>query len=238
MTRLRAATGLFVALVVAATCVRLGFWQLERRAGKHRANAELRAALAAPPRALGDSLPASPPNGVVAIRGRYDPARHLLLGGRTHEGEPGVLVYTPLLLRGGGAVLVRRGWLPARDPAEAHPERSAEPGERVVRGLAEPFPPPRRGAAVRPLPGDSGGVLVALHLDREALAPRLPYLLAPFTVRELPGPGVPDLPVRSAPPPLDESTHLGYAVQWFALAAVVLAGSGFLAARGRGRGRT
>jgi cytochrome oxidase assembly protein ShyY1 len=47
-------------------------------------------------------------------------------------------------------------------------------------------------------------------------------------VRELPGPDAAALPLRQAPPPLDESMHLGYAIQWFAIALIFLVGGAAL----------
>jgi len=222
--------------IAALTCARLGFWQLSRLAEKKRLNADRHAALAAPPLALGDRVAVDTLAGrVVSARGHYDNARHVLLAGRTHDGESGVEVHTPLIVPGGIAILVDRGWLDAELPADAHPERSAEPGEREVRGLVEILPP-ARGATLRPIPGDSVTVLLALRLDPDTLAARFPYPVARFTIRELPGPGVGPVPLRMPPEPLDESMHLGYAVQWFAMATIIAGGSIALAWRGRRSG--
>jgi surfeit locus 1 family protein len=222
-----------VVTIVAITCMRLGFWQLSRLAEKKRLNADRRAALAAPPIALGDTIAADTLAGhVVLVHGRYDNARHVLLAGRTHDGEPGVEVHTPLMLPGGIAILVDRGWLGAEVPADAHPERSADPGERAVRGLVEILPR-AAGATLRPVAGDSVTVLLGLRLDPDTLAARFPYPVARFTIRELPGPQVGQVPLRTPPEPLDESMHLGYAVQWFAMAAIVAGGSIALALRKR-----
>jgi len=222
-----------VLAIAAIACARLGVWQLSRLAEKKRLNADRRAALAAPPLALGDTFAADTLAGrVVSVRGHYDNARHVLLAGRTHDGESGVEVHTPLILPGGGAILVDRGWLGADRPADAHPERSAESGEREVRGVFEILPP-ARGATLRPTVADSITVLLALRLDPDTLAARFPYPVARFTIRELPGPGVGPVPLRTPPEPLDESMHLGYAVQWFAMAVIIAGGSIALGLRKR-----
>ena len=224
--------GIVLAIAV-ITCARLGVWQLSRLVEKKRLNAVRNAALAAPPLVLGDTIAADTLAGrVVSVRGRYDNARHVLLAGRTHDGEPGVEVHTPLVLPGGIAILVDRGWLGAERPADARPERSAETGEREVRGLVEILPP-ARGATLRPIAGDSTSVLLGLRIDPDTLAARFPYPIARFTVRELPGSGVGPVPLRTPPQPLDESVHLGYAVQWFAMAAIIAGGSIALALRKR-----
>lgn len=222
--------GLAIAVI---TCARLGFWQLSRLAEKKRLNADRRAAFAAPPLALGDTIVADTLAGrVVSVRGQYDNARHVLLAGRTHDGEPGVEVLTPLMRRGGIAILVDRGWLGAEQPVDAHPEHSADPGERDVRGVVEMLPP-ARGATLRPTARDSITLLLALRLDPDTLTARFPYPVARFTIRELPGRGVGPVPLRTPPEPLDESVHLGYAVQWFAMATIIAGGSIALGLRKR-----
>lgn len=220
--------------VAALTCARLGVWQLSRLAEKKRMNAAQRAALARPPIALVDTIAADSLAGrVVSIRGRYDNTRHVVIAGRTHDGEPGVEVLTPLMLPGGIAIVVDRGWLGAELPAEAHPERSSDPGERDVRGVVELLPAGHHGGTLRPVRSDSATVLMCLRVDPDSLVAHLPYPVARFTIRELPGPGVPQVPLRTPPEPFDESMHLGYAVQWFAM-AVIIAGGGIALALRRG----
>lgn len=218
--------------IAALTCARLGIWQLSRLAEKKRMNAAQRDALARPPIALGDTIAADSLAGrVVSIRGRYDNTRHVVIAGRTHDGEPGVEVLTPLMLPGRIAILVDRGWLGAEMPADAHPERSSDQGERDVRGVVELLPAGRHGGTLRPVRSDSATVLMGLRLDPDSLAAHLPYPVARFTIHELPGAGVAEVPLRTAPEPFDESMHLGYAVQWFAMATIIAGGSIALALR-------
>jgi cytochrome oxidase assembly protein ShyY1 len=46
------------------------------------------------------------------------------------------------------------------------------------------------------------------------------------------------LPVRLAPPPLDEGSHLSYAFQWFAFATIAIAGAAVVHRTNRMRART
>jgi len=227
---------LLVALTAGGVCMRLGIWQLSRRVQKQHLNEAIRTALAGAPLELGDSLPRWEQIGhrVVVVRGRFDDRIQVLLGGREHLGQPGVEVVTPLVLDSSHAVMVDRGWLSAEDPTSAHPERFAEPAPRPVRALAESLPGGVHGALTR-LPGDSAVRYLALHLNRDSLASRLPYALSNVVLHELPGPGVPSQPLRSPPEPLDETMHLSYAVQWFAIAAAIVGGSVALAVRGMPR---
>lgn len=227
---------LVAALAAGAVCVRLGFWQLSRRADKHHANVAMEAGLAGPPLDVGDSLPRWERVGrrVVVVRGRFDNHRQILIAGREHIGQPGVEVVTPLLTSDGGAVLIDRGWLPAEDPTLAHPESFPEPVARPVRALAESLPRGGPGA-VTLLSGDSATRYLVLRLNGDTLAARLPYALSDVVLHELPAPGVPAEPLRTPPEPLDETMHLSYAIQWFAIAAAIVGGSIALALYGSPR---
>jgi cytochrome oxidase assembly protein ShyY1 len=177
----------------------------------------------------------------VRLEGRFDESRQVLLTGRFADGEPGVEVVTPLLLPGDStAVPVLRGWLRAEDPESAHPEAHAEPSGREVLGFATAIgrsTPGSHGFPWRTVRADSVAIWSTRALDADSLARRLPYAIAPYLVRELPGPGEPETPRRGAPEPYDEFVHVSYAIQWFAFGAILLIGSAWLAwSRRRARG--
>jgi surfeit locus 1 family protein len=227
---------LLVALVVvavAAVCVRLGFWQVSRLHEKQRLNAALREAMARPPMDVTADIAAATPGRRVRLQGRYDETRQVLLAARAHEGSPGVHVVTPLLVGDSLAVLVDRGWLPSADASYALPQRYPEPGPRDVVGIAAALSSVTPTVPPRVLESDSVTLLSARQLDPAALSSRFPYRLAGIVVRQLPGPGVPDDPVREPPRPYDEMMHLSYAIQWFTFAAILLVGSSLLARRRR-----
>ena len=228
---------LLAVLAVAALCVRLGFWQVSRWHEKRALNVALRAALAAPPVPVeSGAVPLDSVRGrKVVVRGRYDETRQVLLSARASAGSPGVDVVTPLVLAGGTTViLVDRGWLYAPDAATAQPEACSEPGDRVVLGFAEPLRRGAGGAPIRRLASDSTTLYSARWLDLDSLAGRFPYSLAPYAIRQLPGPGLPDKPLRRAPLSLNEVMHASYAIQWFLFAAILLGGSAALAWSRRG----
>jgi surfeit locus 1 family protein len=219
-------------LIGAAVCVRLGFWQVSRLHEKQALNAALRVSRAAAPLVVDGEPPgleaarARP----LQLRGRFDERRQFLLSGRAHDGAPGVHVVTPLRLEGGDtAVLVDRGWLPAADAATAHPQEFPEPEVRVVRGLAEAMRHGAGGPPVRAIESDTVTLWSARWLDADSVAGRLPYAVAGYLLRELPGPGVPERPRRIEPHPYNEMTHLSYAIQWFLFATIMLGGSAALA---------
>jgi len=236
------AAPLLLAALVAAVCLRLGFWQLSRLHEKQALNARLKSALAAPPGDLASADAAlargadSLRFGRYRVRGTFDETRQFLLMGRVHDGQPGVEVITPLAPADGGtAVLVDRGWIPSFDAATAKPEQFPAPGLQELTALAEPLLAGRaagRAAPWRRIEIDSLAVWSVVHLDADSVAARLPYPVRPFVLRALPEPaGAPAQagPARSEVKFYDETVHMSYAGQWFAFAAIALIGPILLA---------
>jgi surfeit locus 1 family protein len=213
-------------LVAAAVCVRLGVWQLSRLGERQLRNEFVRLRLNFPVVPLA-TLPRD--TAVVRFRraaasGRYDYAREFVLAGRSRNGSPGVHIVTPLLGAGGGdtAVLVNRGWVYSPDAASADLTRWREGDSATVSGFVEVFPAPRTGAA-----RSASHPRAYRWLERDALAREAGYPLAPLVLvarGDTAGMGASRIPARVDPPPLDEGSHWNYAVQWFAFAAVALAG--------------
>lgn len=128
--------------VVAAVCVSLGMWQLQRAAERDALHAAIERGRQQPAVVLSA---ASRPADLIAWRpataqGRWSVEHTVLLENRNLNGRPGYWVATPLLLEPAGqrAVLVLRGWLP-RDMAAAGatpaiPDNAAEGGMIQVQG--------------------------------------------------------------------------------------------------------
>lgn len=222
-----------VLIAAAALCARLAFWQLARLDQKRAINERAAAALAAPPIALTSASQSAREllGRRIQASGAYDEGRQILLSGLVREGEPGVEVLTPLLLTGGGAVLVNRGWLPAPDAVTARPEDDAEPGPRDVVGVAEPLSSGTPTPAWRALRADSVTIWSAHGIGLDSVRTRFPYPVAGLTLRQLPDPKLPVRPLRSAPEPVGTTMHLSYAIQWFLFAGAFVAGAIFLAVR-------
>jgi len=219
--------GVWVLAVVligaAAICVRLGFWQLSRLREKRVANVALAEAMAQPARAFEwEAPPESQVGRRLEAHGHYDERVQILLGPRTRDGSPGVHVVTPLVIGPNRALLVDRGWLYAGDATWARPQDHPEPGERTVVGIAEPI---GSGGDWVVVEREDGGtrLLATRRLDR-GLKSHLSYAFAPVVLRQLPAPDLPAKPARAAPRPGNESMHLGYAVQWFLFATILVGG--------------
>ena len=197
-----------IAVVVAAGCVRLGIWQVDRLHQRQARNRAAEARLALPPVAIGRNTPAdSARQRRVVARGVYDFAAELSWPGRSFEGTPGVALITPLRLPDGSAVLVDRGWAPSPDAFHVDHSLYYEPDTASVTGIAL-IPPRGRGDV------DVTGFL-------------------PFII-QLEGPDPASrLPRRWPAPAFDNGPHLSYAIQWFSFAVIALVGTAVLIRKGR-----
>lgn len=224
-------------------CIRLGFWQLDRREERRERNAIQAAALDLPPLRLeGDSLAAvlRDPAGYryrrVVLRGAFLPDADVVLRGRARDGRPGVELLTPFRLRSGRVVLVNRGWAPSPDAASVDPAPLFEPGPRTIQALLQPIT--RVEAETRPvtLESTSGTTLSVQRVDLGELSDSLDLPLLPVLLHQLAGPADPPLPARlPLPETASDGPHLGYAVQWFGFAAIALGGVALVYLRGRRR---
>ena len=222
-------------LLVAALCVRLGFWQLDRRAQRAELNARLESRLSQPVLSLDSPVrdTALLTFRRVHVAGTFDHERTLVMAGRSLHGSPGAHVLTPVRVDGAGAVLVNRGWLPAADAATVDLDALENPDRLDAQGLALPFPGSgreRSGGAV----ADSFRI-TWFAADEAMIREQFPYELMPIEVRLLPDQSAPRFPVRLDPPSLDPGPHLGYAIQWFSFAAIAIIGWIALARKGRRR---
>ncbi len=212
------------AVVVAAVCVRLGFWQLDRLHGRQQVNAMLAARETAPPVDLATADPGDVAYAHVIATGTYDPTREVILSGRSQDGVAGNHVLTPLVLTNGDAVLVDRGWIPLDVSTPPVTGAAAAPGGPVrVGGLA--LPPDATTSP--PTPAPSITTRIDLGMDG------LPYRLLPvYLLLASQDPAQP-APVPATGPTLDDGPHLSYAMQWFAFATITIVGCIVLLARDR-----
>lgn len=228
---------LAVALVVAATCIRLGIWQLDRLEQRRALNERIRTGFAAEPVPF-DTLPGTPDDAYrsVVATGIYDPEHEVLWYGRAFDGQPGHHVLTPLVVgteqtgQGQTAILVDRGWVPAE--LEMPPVARATPpaGPVTVTGFLVPT---GDGGDIVIDRDASGRPLTVRRPDPAALTRAVPYDLWPLAMQlEEQSPAqAGELPVTVPPPELDEGPHLSYAVQWFIFATIALVGFVVLARR-------
>lgn len=214
-----------VTLLLLPLLVSLGFWQLDRADQKRALQASLERGRAAPPLDLNSGQPdyASAVHRRVVANGRYDAGHQILIDNQLRDLRQGYQVLTPLLLEDTAvAVLVDRGWVPASADRAELPDLGVPEQPRRVEGVLDKGP--SVGLRLGPFaePGQ-GWPLRVQYLDFPALSEALPYRILPYLIRL--DPAAADgyrrdwQPVRDMGP----ETHVGYAVQWFALAATLLA---------------
>lgn len=226
--------GWTLAVLVAAGFARLGFWQLARMHEKEAMLASVQEVLAKKvPQPLSLAADAARANDFdwVAGSGHFADAPVVLLDNQSRNEHSGVRAYRLFVPESGGSMLVELGWL-ALPGDRAMPQVAAIPGDIDVRGLL--LPPPSPGLVAASANRTSNAVVLATALA----APNLPALLG---VKMLPprvlrlDPEMTDIgyarDLDVLPNTLPPSRHLGYAVQWFALAAAVLATAAVLAFR-------
>ena len=228
----RGVVGTLAVLVVAAVCVRLGIWQLDRRADRRDRNRAVAERMALEP----VTLDAVPPDTAgltfrrAVVTGPVDDDRAIILAGRSRNGAPGVHLLSPVRI-GGGAVLVNRGWLPAADAATIDLDAARLRGGIRAEGVLAPFPDVD-------IDRPEGFQVRWFRVDGEAIRRQYPYPVASLylvtTAPVEPGPddGLrtgPDtmnalIPAPLEPPRLEPGPHLSYAIQWFSFAAIALIG--------------
>ena len=224
------------ALAMLALLLWAGFWQLDRAEEKRRTNvAQIY---------RGDKQPVLVEPGLhgsatldrlayrrAAASGRYRSERQYLLDNRTHRGVAGYHVLTPLRLQASDVhVLVNRGWVPVG------PDRARLPAVEVSgRALAAEgliVAPPATGLSLGSSGYEEGGwPRVVQHVDVQRIEEQLGGPLLPFVMRlsaESDHGYVREWEVRTG---LSPERHVGYAVQWFALAAALVALCAWVAVR-------
>jgi surfeit locus 1 family protein len=225
----------FFVFIVAAACVRLGFWQLERQEQRDQLNSALSEAMAMPPLQLqGEvlrALIADPESFVyrrVRAEGVYEPSGEIVLRGRAYAGNPGVNLVTPLLLLDGSAsVLVNRGWVASPDASTMDPRPHQEPGVRTIEGILQPVG--SSDAREAWIEVDGVPVRTAQRLDLSALNQTSETDLLPLLIQQIaPAAAGDGAPRRLPQPEVDSGPHLGYAVQWFSFAAIAILGFGLM----------
>ncbi len=203
-----------VAVVFLVAFILLGFWQLRRLDERRTFNHAVAEALADDPVDVADA----PATGYVRVTatGIYDPSVETLTL-RSYEGTSGYHVLTPLVLADGSGVLVDRGWVPiSYDTPPVGDPATAPSGEVTVTGILWP-------GEHQDVPDTLPGTLRAI--DPAVVDAFTPYAMrATYLVLQSAVPAPAEIPVPPPPPELSDGPHLGYAVQWFLFAGVVIVG--------------
>ncbi len=209
-----------VTALVVSCFVGLGLWQYRRGEQKAAWEANYGHRVAAAPVSLVAALDEDDWRYVrVRLQGHFDNAHTLLLDNQLRDGRPGVFVMTPFVPHDGGeAVLVNRGWLAWTGGRERLPSPPPATGTTVT-GLLYPWPGPalQMGTAA----STDGWPRLVNYLDAAQLAAWFDTPLAPVAVFQQ---SAADDLLRDWAPAFRTTPqrHLGYAIQWWAMALAVM----------------
>jgi len=232
---------LILLAIVVAVMAALGRWQLNRADERRAIARAIETGRGLPPLALSTATPAAAlqPWRTARARGRWRNDLTVLVENRNLHGRPGFWVATPLQQEDGAAVLVLRGWL-AR-PLNAEPDIPAgAPGEQHVTGeLARRVPRlyelpnlrlapdatgnlPHNWPAATTDPATNPAIPRVQNLPLATLANATGLRLVPAVLMQTAPTGDgDDTLIRDWPQPsTDADKNIGYALQWFAFAAI------------------
>ena len=207
------------ALAATVVMILLGNWQT-RRAEQKLALQQRVDALARGPML---SLPSTPvavddyAHGRVAVRGEFAPRYTVFVDNRVLRGLPGYHVVTPFRIRGGGMhVLINRGWVGVGPTRAQFPPIHTPAGELVLEGLA--VVPPQR---VYELARDTGKGPLVQNLVLARIAEHTGLDLQPIVLQQT-SDTHDGLARHWERPDLGVDTHRAYALQWYAMGALVV----------------
>nr|WP_315464780.1 SURF1 family protein [uncultured Rhodoferax sp.] len=210
------------ACLATALTVSLGFWQLRRAAQKEALASQIQKAETRPSlsgAALTSHSAVEPLlHQPVLLRGQWVPERTVYLDNRQMQAKVGFYVLTPLRLQGSDQVLmVQRGWIPRNFVA-----RERLPDVQTAHGIVEisgriALPPSKLYE-----PGAASLGPIRQNLDLQLF--RLETGLALRTDLSIVQTGTASEGLLREWPAihLGVDKHYGYALQWFALAALIL----------------
>jgi surfeit locus 1 family protein len=207
-------------LLMIAITTSLGFWQLRRAAEKLQLQsvqgAQASKTMVTTSQLREASTVAPLLHQRVRLRGVWAGASTVYLDNRQMDNKVGFFVFTPLLLEGGGSVVVQRGWAPRN-----FTERTRLPPVQTPEGLVEiegriALPPSKLyelGTAA------TGTIRLNLDLEHYRKETGLPLMELSIMQTGAASQGLlRDWPAVN----LGVAKHQGYAFQWFALAGLLL----------------
>lgn len=247
MTKVASNRLTFIALillgVVAFVCLMLGRWQLERAEVRRQVAATLEAGRRAPPLTLTSMVSSAELQAwrPATAEGIWRSEWSILLENRNLEGRPGLWLATPLMLDRDTAVLVLRGWLerpiagrpvPTIPTSESAVSLVGELAVRVPRlfelwtsetNVAANLPQGWKGTP-QTVAGRIDPVTVPRlqNLDLESYAKSTGLKLLPTVLMQSSGKDEDGLKRVWPEPSVDSDKNVGYAMQWFGFAGILL----------------
>ncbi len=206
-----------------ALFIGLGSWQLERAREKAALQQTYESRLQQSPRSL-NQLPNDTQDlryYPVEITGHYDNAHHILVDNKVHQRQVGYDVITPFIPDDGKQlILINRGWIAAGKSRNELPVIAQVIGTQTVRGII--YIPIGKPFLLSQQQEFTGQWPVRVQVpDISLIAHHLQQPLYPFLV--LLDPTAQNGFVRDwKPVNMPAQKHIGYAVQWFTFALVLI----------------
>ncbi len=234
MKRLRARDWAFISLIliVAVVCIRLAFWQISRLNERRSQNAYILSQLEHP--ALDLPSPGLTPEEIafrhVTVRGTFDAQHEIMLKNRSHNGQSGYHLVTPLRIEGSEeSVLVDRGWISIEAAGDDQRQRFILHGIQDLTGIARLSQPEPGSFLADPIPAPNEPPLKAWRvLNIEGIQNQIPYPLLSIYIEQTEPPMVTaTMPIPDSEIDLSEGPHLAYTIQWFSFAAIAILGGIF-----------
>jgi surfeit locus 1 family protein len=209
--------------ITVASFVSLGWWQIGRGREKQAMVDSFARGTQTSVALSGDvTVDELPRYQHVRAEGRYDPTRQVLIDNMPSQaGRPGYRVLTPFLREGSDRLLlVDRGWVPLGQSREMLPPVYVSPEFRAVSGRLDQLPAPGIRVGEAGVRGDTKWPRVLNFPRSQDLEQALGQAVEPRIL--LLDPAAPNGFERVWRPAMGfgPERHLGYAIQWFALALV------------------
>ncbi|MBB1242131.1 SURF1 family protein [Streptomyces durbertensis] len=224
-----------VSLLLMPAMVKLGFWQFHRHEARVANNNRIAQALAADPVPVtrltepGGSVDERHRYRPVTATGRYDADNEVVVRRRTaSDGKQiGYFVLTPLVLeRGGGVLLVNRGWVPPGADQTVYPDTPDVPfGTVTVTGRLLPDETSAR-TGIKDRSGLPDRQVMLINSVQQAERTGLPVLGGHIQLTAT-SPEPTEAQSAEPVPEPDHSgigAHMAYAVQWWLFVAAVPVG--------------
>ena len=200
----------------------LGFWQLNRLEDKKDFNSVLRAHTSTPIQPLDQAVPtkwdkASNEWIRVSITGSYDSSKAVTIINRSQDGTAGYNSAVPFTSLGNRTILVNRGFVPLVMSTPTIPT-----GEIEIIGYLRAS---QSRSALGPIDSTDASNTEFQRFDVPLISAHVGGVLEPMflqLIQESPASDTP-WPAKVPLPPLDEGTHLSYALQWFFFCLVAFA---------------
>jgi surfeit locus 1 family protein len=219
-------------ILASVVCVRLGIWQLDRLAQRRASNAHYILMNSLTPLKLPsvEDLTSMEYRSVMTS-GTYDFSEQVAIRNQYIGNQYGYRLLTPLVLSDGEAVVVDRGWVPAEGNDQptawtAYNENGVVSVKGIIRLSREKAD---LGGKTDPQLGPGQTRLDIWNFPNLVrIQKQTKYQLLPVYIQLDPMQLDSTPPIPSQPEvDLTEGPHLGYAIQWFSFAAILLIGYPF-----------